>query len=66
MPGYPAGKLAGVRCPHLTAETRCALFGKPERPRVCVELKPQREMCGDTAEDAMAILERWELLTAPG
>lgn len=66
MPGYPAGKLAGVRCPHLTAETRCALFGKPERPPVCVELKPQREMCGDTAEDAMAILERWELLTAPG
>jgi hypothetical protein len=65
MPGFPAGKLAGVRCPHLTADIRCALFGKPERPRVCVELRPQAEMCGDSAGEAMATLERWERETAP-
>jgi hypothetical protein len=65
MPGFPAGKLAGVRCPHLTADIRCALFGSPERPRVCVELKPQSEMCGSTAEEAMATLGEWERLTAP-
>lgn len=65
MPGFPAGKLAGVRCPHLTADIRCALFGQPERPRVCVELRPQAEMCGDSAEEAMATLSRWETLTAP-
>jgi hypothetical protein len=65
MPGFPAGKLAGVRCPHLTADIRCALFGKPERPRVCVELKPQAEMCGGSADEAMATLARWEQLTAP-
>ena len=65
MPGFPAGKLAGVRCPHLTVDIRCALFGKPERPRVCAELRPQAEMCGYSAEEAMATLARWEELTAP-
>lgn len=65
MPGFPAGKLAGVRCPHLTPELRCMLFGLPERPGVCRDLKPQPEMCGDSAAEAMATLERWELLTAP-
>lgn len=65
MPGFPAGKLAGVRCPHLTADLRCALFGSPERPRVCVELRPQREMCGSTAAEAMETLATWERLTAP-
>lgn len=65
MPGFPAGKLAGVRCPHLTTDIRCALFGSPERPRVCVELKPQSEMCGDSAAEAMATLDEWERLTSP-
>lgn len=54
-----------MRCPHLTADTRCALFGKPERPAVCRDLKPQPEMCGSSAAEAMATLERWELETAP-
>jgi len=66
MPGFPAGKLAGVRCPHLTGDLRCALFGTPERPRVCVDLKPQLEMCGGSAEEAMATLAAWEALTDPG
>lgn len=65
MPGFPAGKLAGVRCPHLTDDVRCALFGRPERPRVCVELRPQPEMCGASAEEAMATLAEWERLTDP-
>ncbi|CAN5917497.1 YkgJ family cysteine cluster protein [soil metagenome] len=65
MPGFPAGKLAGVRCPHLTDDIRCALFGTPERPRVCAELKPQPEMCGSSADEAMATLASWEILTAP-
>ena len=65
MPGFPAGKLAGVRCPHLTPDIRCALFGSPDRPRVCVDLKPQPEMCGDSREQALATLTSWEQLTAP-
>ena len=66
MPGFPAGKLAGARGPHLTDDVRCALFGRPERPRVCVELRPQPEMCGASAEEAMATLAEWERLTDPG
>jgi len=54
-----------VRCPHLTADVRCALFGRPERPPVCRDLQPGPEMCGSSAEEAMATLTRWELLTAP-
>ena len=65
MPGYPHGKLAHVRCPHLTADVRCALFGRPERPRVCGDLKPQAEMCGDSTTDAFETLARWERETAP-
>jgi uncharacterized protein len=66
LPGFPAGKLAGARCPHLTEDIRCALFGRPERPRVCVELRPQPEMCGGSAAEAMETIARWELLTRPG
>ncbi|MBA3391152.1 MAG: YkgJ family cysteine cluster protein [Deltaproteobacteria bacterium] len=64
-PALPDGKRAGDRCPHLLADITCALFGKPERPRVCSGLRPSHEMCGDSASDAMAMLIRWETLTAP-
>ena len=64
-PALPNGKAAGVRCPHLTVDVTCALFGKPERPATCVGIAPQREMCGESADEAMAILTRWEVLTAP-
>jgi len=61
----PEGKPAGVRCPHLTDDLRCRLFGRPERPTTCSGLAPQPEMCGDSAEEAMSTLIRWERLTAP-
>jgi len=61
----PAGKPAGVRCPHLSDELRCDLFGRPERPATCTSLQPQLEMCGDSADMAMATLIAWERLTAP-
>lgn len=65
MPGFPHGKLAGVRCPHLTADTRCALFGSPARPSPCSGLRPQPEMCGTSRDDALSTLSLWERLTAP-
>lgn len=63
IPGMPDGKPAGVRCVHLTEDLRCGLWGSPERPRVCDRLIPNREMCGDTAAEAMAFLYRLEELT---
>jgi uncharacterized protein len=62
----PQGKPSGERCPHLSDELRCVLFGRPERPAVCTSLRPQPEMCGDSAEQAMATLIAWERLTAGG
>lgn len=64
-PALPEGKPAGVRCPHLTDDIRCALFGTPERPATCAGIQPSPEMCGESAGEAMATLIRWERLTAP-
>lgn len=65
IPGMPDGKPAGVRCIQLTEDNRCLLFGLPERPAVCVRLRPNPEMCGETAEDALAYLFELEQLTSP-
>lgn len=61
----PLGKPAFVRCVHLTHDARCAIFGRPERPRVCESLAPSREMCGDSADEAMTNLIALERLTKP-
>lgn len=65
IPGLPQGKPAGLRCPQLDAQDRCSLFGRPERPAVCVSLQPQREMCGEDATQAMQWLGRLERQTQP-
>lgn len=65
IPGMPEGKPAGVRCVQLTADNRCRLFGLPERPQVCVNLRPMPEMCGENAEEAISYLTLLERLTRP-
>ena len=65
IPGMPDGKPAGVRCVQLTDDNRCRLFGRAERPAVCVGLRPSAEMCGNTADEAMAHLYVLELVTCP-
>jgi hypothetical protein len=61
----PNGKPAGVRCVQLTADNRCALFGMPGRPEICVRLRPQLSMCGTTFDEAIAILTDLEIATRP-
>jgi hypothetical protein len=61
----PEGKPAGTRCIQLTEDNRCQLYGQPERPAVCVRLRPSEEMCGQTTEDALIYLTELERLTAP-
>lgn len=65
IPDMPGGKPAGVRCVQLTADNLCGLFGRPERPAVCAALRPMREMCGDSRDEALAYLARLERATAP-
>lgn len=66
IPGMPGGKPAGVRCVQLNGDNRCRLFGQPERPLVCIRLRPSREMCGENREQALAYLQRLEEDSAPG
>jgi hypothetical protein len=61
----PEGKPVGVRCVQLTPDNRCRLYGQPERPAVCVQLRPDAEMCGSTAAEALAWLEELERATRP-
>ena len=65
IPGLPHGKPAGILCVQLLPDYRCALFGKPERPAVCVSLRPTEEMCGAKREEALAYLTRLEQATRP-
>ncbi len=65
IPGMPHGKPAGIPCVQLLPDYRCALYGRPERPAVCVSLRPTEEMCGADREDALAYLARLEAATRP-
>jgi Fe-S-cluster containining protein len=65
IPGMPDGKPAGIRCIQLTHDNKCKLFGKPERPLVCSNLKPSHEMCGTTSEHAYSFLAEIEEVTRP-
>lgn len=65
IPGLPAGKPAGMRCPQLTDDLRCAIFALPQRPRCCAGLVPSAEMCGTRRDEALAWLARLEQLTTP-
>jgi len=61
----PHGKPAGMRCVQLDNQQRCRIFGHPDRPAVCASLRPHPAMCGDSREQAQAILARLEQLTRP-
>jgi Fe-S-cluster containining protein len=63
IPGMPQGKPAGVRCIQLDSANRCRIFGQPDRPAVCSSLTPSREMCGDSAAEAMRFLSWLEQAT---
>ncbi len=65
IPGMPHGKPAGVPCVQLLPDLRCALFGRPERPAVCVSLRPSESMCGRDRDEALAHLAGLEARTRP-
>lgn len=65
IPGMPDGKPAGVPCVQLDEAWRCRLFGRPERPEICVRLRPEPSMCGSDRDDALRRLQRLEQATRP-
>lgn len=66
IPGLPLGKPAGVACVQLLPDLRCAIFGQPERPAVCVSLRPTETMCGVNRDEALNFLHTLEQATRPG
>ena len=65
LPGMPQGKPAGVRCVNLDEKHHCRLWGTPQYPVVCRDFPADREVCGETTEEALALLKQWEAWTAP-
>lgn len=63
MPLHPFGKPASVRCLHLDDENKCLIFLLPQRPLVCHGFKATPDACGNTRDEALAILSEWEVLT---
>ena len=60
IPGMPDGKPAGVKCIHLTNNMECAIFGNPDRPKICGIFKPEPIFCGHSREEAIKILGELE------
>ncbi|NMC13639.1 MAG: YkgJ family cysteine cluster protein [Chloroflexi bacterium] len=65
IPGMPDGKPAGVRCIQLTDDNLCRIYNQPDRPEVCSRLRPNKEMCGETMEHALAYLYNLDKETQP-
>lgn len=65
IPAMPEGKPAGVPCTHLTSDYLCGLFDSPERPEVCKNFAPEKIICGDTREEALATLRLLENTDTP-
>jgi hypothetical protein len=62
----PGGKPAGERCVNLGADGLCVLWGKPEYPAVCRNFRPSPWVCGENAEQALALIAALETATRPG
>lgn len=60
----PNGKPANTPCIHLTDDYLCAIFAQPERPQVCKSFTADREMCGDSREEAFTYLLTLEQATS--
>lgn len=56
IPGMPNGKPAGMPCINLTTDFRCSIFNHPGRPKVCSSFKAEVEFCGESRQEALAIL----------
>jgi hypothetical protein len=59
----PHGKPAGVRCVQLSDDYLCQIFGRPERPPVCSNFRPDPDTCGATRAEGLVLLEHLEALT---
>ena len=65
LPGLPMGKKAGEKCPHLSPDKLCLIYGNKDRPAVCNNLRASEEMCGTNFAHAISYLNWLEQITSP-
>jgi uncharacterized protein len=65
IPGMPHGKPAGMPCVQLDEDFLCRLFGKPERPAICLAFRSSADICGRSRFEALATLDFLEAATRP-
>lgn len=65
IPGMEKGKPAKVRCIQLDDNNMCKIFKDERRPKVCGELLPCKDMCGENQDDAIKYLTELEEATSP-
>ncbi len=63
IPGMPRGKPAGIRCVQLTEDNICKIYGRAERPDICVSYQATKEFCGTNRSDALRLLYELEQST---
>ena len=63
IPGMPNGKPAGVPCVQLDEHRSCKIFHSADRPEVCAKFLPAADVCGDSPEAAMQLLQFLEQAT---
>jgi Fe-S-cluster containining protein len=64
LPGMPNGKPAGVVCVNLDlASKRCGVWGTDEYPETCRQFLAEPDVCGESAEQALRLIENMEQLT---
>ena len=64
IPGMPKGKPAGVHCIQLLLHnSTCKLYGKAERPQVCVSFPATLDVCSNSRSEAFELINRLEELT---
>jgi hypothetical protein len=64
LPGMPGGKPAGVVCANLDPDDlRCRIWGSEDYPPVCRKFLPARDVCGETREEAIRLIDVLEQAT---
>ena len=66
MPNMPCGKAAGVVCVNLDSNNfSCKIWGHSDYPAHCGNFMPGSDVCGESREGAMLLIEAMELATKP-
>ncbi len=66
MPNMPNGKPAGIMCTNLDPITlSCLIWGQENYPKHCKHFIATLDVCGNSREQALQLIDAMELATKP-